>query len=80
MKNIAELFTDDALNALKEQVGIVLSNDYDYSEDQLGEIYEKITAEFPYEFDSNGEPQRLGYIFESILNVFIQNKLIKFND
>ena len=79
MKNLAELFTEDARSALKEHLGIALVNDHDYSTDELDEMYEKITANFPYEFDESGEPQRMGLIFESILDVFIQNKLVKFN-
>lgn len=75
MKNIASLFSDRARTALKESLGITLSDDRDYSQDELEQLYERITDEFPYSFDSDGSPQDSGMIFDEIIDTFCKNKL-----
>lgn len=75
MKNIASLFSDRARDALQKNLGITLSDDNDYSQDDLEQLYERITDEFPYSFDSDGSPQELGSVFEEIVDTFCENKL-----
>ena len=79
MKNIASLFSPDARVELKRQLNIELSDSHDYTGDELETLYERITDDFPYAFDADGEPLRMGVIFESIIDVFVKNKLIQFN-
>lgn len=79
MKNVASLFSGEALNELQKQLGIVLSDEHDYTEDELEELYEQITDGFPYEFDDDGRPRHLGRIFECIVDVFCNNGLVKVN-
>lgn len=76
MKNVASLFTDEALRELKEQLDIELVDDKDYTDDELDELYCRITDEFPYEFDADGRSLPLGEIFESIIDVFCMNGLV----
>lgn len=78
MKNVASLFTQEARAALENQLGIALSDGHDYSDEELGGLYERITEEFPYSFDENGEPDPMGLLFESLLDTFITNKLVSF--
>lgn len=75
MKNIASLFSDRARTALRESLGITLSDDRDYSQNELEQLYERITDEFPYSFDSDGSPQEPGMIFDEIIDTFCENKL-----
>lgn len=75
MKGVASLFSSEARKALQDYLGIVLNDEHDYSKEEIVELYEKITDEFPYEYDLNGDPLRKGEIFESILDVFIKNNL-----
>lgn len=77
MKNIASLFSDRARDALQKNLGITLSDDYDYSNDELAQLYDTIADEFPYSFSSDGTPLELGEVFEEIIDVFCKNKLIK---
>lgn len=79
MKNIASLFSEEARDELKRRCGIELSDRQDYSEEELAELFERITDDFPYEFDDAGEPMHLGRVFEDIVDVFVKNKLIAFN-
>lgn len=75
MKNVASLFSAEAQKELSVQLNIVLSDEYDYSDDELMDLYARITDEFPYSFDANGRPLRMGRIFEEILNVFHRKNL-----
>lgn len=75
MKNIASLFSQEARQELEKQLGIVLSDERDYSANELEDLYERITDDFPYEFDADGEPLRMGRIFESIIDVFCKENL-----
>lgn len=79
MKNIASLFSTEARKELKDHLGIELSEGHDYSDDELNSLYDAITDEFPYDYDENGNPGALGSTFESIIDVFAKNKLIKFD-
>lgn len=75
MKGVASLFSSEARQALKDYLNIVLNDEYNYSKEELVSLYEKITDEFPYEYGPSGEPLETAKIFESILDVFIKNKL-----
>lgn len=77
MKNVASFFSKEALDALEEEMGIRLTDDYDYSHDELFNIYEKIEADFPYKYDEDGMPLRLGRIFEHLIDTFYDKGLIK---
>lgn len=76
MKNLASLFSADARDALKSELNIVLDDAHDYSADELEDLYEQITDDFPYQYSQSGEPDKMGYIFEGILDVFINHNLI----
>ena len=72
MKGVASHFSTDALGELKSQLGIELSDVHDYTEDELLDIYERVTDNFPYVFDADGEPLRMGRIFEEIVDVLLK--------
>lgn len=74
MKGIASRFTEEALEELKKQLDIVLDDDHDYSEDELSDLYDRITDDFPYAYanDEFGTPLRMGQIFDDIVDVFIE--------
>lgn len=71
MKNIGKLFTNKELREL-QKIGIAFNPEHDYSDDELIDIHEKITDEFPYEYDNDG-PKESGHIFESIIDKFYDN-------
>ena len=70
MKNIASRFSADARLALKRELDIELSDEQDYTSDELEDLYNRIADDFPYSYDANGEPLELGRLFEEIMNVF----------
>ena len=72
MKNISAYFSEEALKELHNQLDIVLIDSYDYSKDELGALYEKVTEDFPYEFAADGTPMRMGRIFEEIVDALIK--------
>ena len=71
MKNVASLFTQEARAALENQLGIALSDGHDYSDEELGGLYERITEEFPYSFDENGEPMKDAKVAKIIDGVYV---------
>lgn len=79
MKSIASLFTAPMKEALKEQLGVELSDHHDYSVDELETIYDRITEEFPLGYDASGAPVGLTKHMEDMIDVFVKNKLIRFN-
>lgn len=68
MKNVNKFFTDEELQEL-QKIGILFDSSHDYSDDELLDIHEKITDNFPYEYGYNG-PKESGRIFESIIDKF----------
>ena len=78
VKGIASLFTDEARAELDRQLGIVLSDDYDYSSEELSEMYDRIADDFPYAYGDNGAPLPMGRIFDSIIDIFVKKRLIEF--
>lgn len=79
MKNIASMFSAEARDELKKQLAVELSDDHDYSVNELNDLYDRITDDFPYAYKDNGDPEPRGVIFEGIIDVFTQRKLIEFN-
>lgn len=71
MKKINTIFTNEELEAL-EKIVVKFNPDHDYSDDELLDIHEKITDEFPYEYNDDG-PKASGRIFESIIDKFKDN-------
>lgn len=71
MKRVASKFSEDALCALKKKLGIELSDEKDYSADELEALYDQIVNDFPYEYDASGTPLALGKLFEEIVDIFI---------
>ena len=70
MKNIASRFSTDARLALKRELDIDLSDEKDYSGDELENLYNWIADDFPYSYDDNGEPLEMGRIFDEIMDAF----------
>jgi hypothetical protein len=71
LKNINKFFTNEELEAL-EKIDVKFDPDRDYSDDELFDIHEKITDEFPYEYDDSG-PKESGRMFEAIIDKFKDN-------
>ncbi len=72
MKGLASRFSEEALEELKKQLGIELDDDHDYTNDELSDLYCRVTEDFPYEFDAEGEPLRMGWIFEEIVDRLVE--------
>lgn len=68
MKNVTALFTQEELKEL-QKIGISFNSDREYTDEELIDIHEKITDEFPYEYSDDG-PKESGQIFESIIDKF----------
>ena len=50
VKGVASLFSLEARQSLRDYLNIILNDEYDYSKEELVDLYEKITDEFPYEY------------------------------
>lgn len=72
MKSITTHFSAEALEELRKQMGIVLDDEHDYSDDEIGNLYVKVTDEFPYEYGGDGEQLRMGRIFDEIVDALIE--------
>jgi len=70
MTGVKSVFTDEELDFMKSSIGLELSDDKDYTDDELLEIHEQITAELPYAYDTEGNPKDTGRLFESIVDKF----------
>lgn len=77
MKNVASLFTLEMHKALQSQLDVVLSDEHDYSEEELELLFERIIDEFPFEYaeDEGGHPLGLTSVMEDMIDVFQKNKL-----
>lgn len=62
MKNVAAVFTAKERAFIQEHTGVTLSNDRDYSDDELLRIHEAITDNAPYDD-----------LFESVVDKFFDN-------
>ncbi len=70
MKRVKSVFTAEELDFMKTNIGLELSDDKDYSTDELLDIYELILDELPHEYDEEGYPLKAGRLFESIVDKF----------
>lgn len=71
MKGLASIFTDKELAALQEYCGIFLCDDKDYTDDELCDTYDLVCNTFPYEYDDDGSPLELGWLFEHIVDKLV---------
>lgn len=71
MIGLASVFTEKERYALQEHCNIVLSDDREYSKDDLLEIYDLVCDTFPYDYDREGRPLELGWIFEHIVDKLV---------
>ena len=68
MTGVKSLFTEEELAFMETSIGLELSDDKDYSTDELLDIHVFITDELPYEYDEDGFPEKKGQLFESIVH------------
>ena len=71
MKGLASIFTEKEQKALQQHCGFVLRDDKDYTRDEILEIYDLVCDTFPYEYDDDGYPLELGWIFEHIVDKLV---------
>jgi len=71
MVGLASVFTEKERHALQEYCGIVLNDDREYSKDDILDIYDLVCDTFPYEYDHEGRPLELGWIFEHIVDKLV---------
>lgn len=70
MKNVRSIFNEQQNNLLKT-IGIELSDDIDYSDDELIDIYDKITDHYQVAaFDKNSRPLPIARKWETIIDIF----------
>lgn len=70
MKNVKSKFNENQLFVLSK-LGIFLTDDKEYSDDELMEFHDKITDEYLSKaFDELGEPNSLAKVFEQIIDIF----------
>ena len=72
MKGVRSVFTTEELDFMENTVGLKLSDEKDYTTDELLEVYDQIT-ELPYEYDDEGYPLEAGRLFESIMDKYLQH-------
>lgn len=73
MTGVRSVFTEEELDFMKKHIGLELSDTKDYTDDELTDIYEQITTELPYAYDSEGYPLEQGQMFEAIVDKFLDN-------
>lgn len=73
MTGVRSVFTEEELDFMKKHIGLELSDTKDYTDDELTDIYEQITTELPYAYDSDGYPLEQGQLFEAIVDKFLDN-------
>ena len=73
MTGVRSVFTEEELDFMKKHIGLELSDTKDYTDDELTDIYEQITTELPYSYDSEGYPLEQGQLFEAIVDKFLDN-------
>lgn len=70
MKKVKSIFNSEQLKML-EEIGIELSDDKDYTVDELDDIYDEITGHYQVAaFDKNGDPLPITSDWESIIDTF----------
>lgn len=70
MKKVKSLF-DDRQNLMLKEIGVILSDDKDYTDDELDDIYDKITEHYQVAaFDKNSDPLPIAKEWERIIDTF----------
>lgn len=69
MKNIKNKFNNDQIKVL-ENIGIVLDNNADYTDEALMAFHDVITDNYLSQFDENGNPNSDTIIYEQIIDIF----------
>ena len=69
MKNTRKYFNEEQLHLL-ESIGIRLDNDTDYSDDDIADMYDKVTEIYQDTFSKDGEPQAETFEWEPIVDIF----------
>ena len=73
MKNVRSLF-NERQNEMLEEIGVKLSDDIDYSDDELDDIYDTITEHYQVAaFDKNSEPLPIAEEWEKIIDIFFDD-------
>ena len=73
MTNVRSLFNEKQNEMLKE-IGVELSDDIDYSDDELDDIYDTITEHYQVAaFDKNSEPLPIAEEWEKIIDIFFDD-------
>lgn len=73
MTGVRSVFTDKELEFMENSIGLILSDNKDYSEDELDDIYLRITEGLPYSYDKDGYPLETGELFERIVDKFLDH-------
>ena len=73
MIGVRSVFTDEELEFMESSIGLELSDTKDYSDDELDDVYWRITEELPHDYDEDGYPLKTGKLFESIIDKFLEN-------
>lgn len=73
MTGVKSVFSPEELSFMENTIGLHLSDNKDYSNDELLDIYDRITENLPYDYDEDGTPRKNGHLFESIIDKFIDN-------
>lgn len=70
MNNIKSKFSEEQLLMLNV-IGVTLSDDKDYSDDELMQIHDKITDYYIFNgFDKDDSPTEVAYACESLIDLF----------
>lgn len=70
MKGLRSVFTDEQ-NEMLKNIGIDLSDEIDYTDDELIDMYDVMTRHYvEVSFDDNDEPLPICYVWESIIDTF----------
>lgn len=73
MTKVRSVFTEEELEFMESTISLVLSDDKDYSDDELDDMYWRITEELPHDYDEEGYPLKTGKLFESIIDKFLEH-------
>ncbi len=69
MRNVESIFNSKQLDMMRE-IGIVFSADKDYTDDELDDIYDKITSHYQVAAFKNSEPLPIAFEWERIIDIF----------
>ncbi len=69
MKKVKSIFNSKQLEMLKE-IGVELSDEKDYTDDELDDIYDEITGHYQVAAFKNGEPLPIAREWERIIDIF----------